>query len=208
VYDLHSLREAGAIPAIPVYVDSPLATSATGVFEMHPDAYDQSEVGVRNLDRLFRDDLVRYTRDVAASKALNTAVGPMVIISASGMAESGRILHHLIHSAPDPRNTILIVGFQAEHTLGRRIVERRPTLRILGDEVPLRARVEILNGYSAHADRVELRMWLDAVRQTSPTLRHVWLVHGEPKAQDALAAALRADGYPVGIPGPGDVETL
>lgn len=208
VYDLRELNEAGEIPSIPVYVDSPLATSATAVFEMHPDAYDQSEVGVRTLGRLFRDDSVRYTREVAESKALNTAVGPMIIIAASGMAESGRILHHLIHGAPDPRNTILIVGFQAEHTLGRRIVEKRPVLKILGEEVPLRARVEILNGYSAHADRVELRMWLDTVRRSSPALRDVWLVHGEPHAQDALAVTLAADGYRVSTPSPGDAATL
>ena len=92
---------------------------------------------------------MRFTREVSESKALNTAIGPMVIISASGMAESGRILHHLAHGANDPRNTILIVGFQAEHTLGRRIVERRAVLKIFGDEVPLRADVQILNGYSA-----------------------------------------------------------
>lgn len=208
VYDLHHLADTGAIPAIPIYVDSPLATSATSVFEMHPDAYDRGEVGVRTLGRLFRDEAVRYVRDVAESKALNTTRGPMIIISASGMAESGRILHHLMHGAPDPRNTVLIVGFQAEHTLGRRIVERRPMLKIFGEEVPLRARVEILNGYSAHADRVELRMWLDAVRAKSPRLSCVWLVHGEPDAQDALSAALTADGYKVRAPASGDVEQL
>jgi len=122
--------------------------------------------------------------------------------------ESGRILHHMMNGAPDPRNTVLIVGFQAQHTLGRRIVERRPVLKIFGEEVPLRARVEILNGYSAHADRVELRMWLDAVRSTSPGLSRVWLVHGEPAAQDALSDALTADGYKVHAPAPGDVERL
>lgn len=208
VYDLHSLIEANLIPAVPVFVDSPLASSATAVFEMHPDAYDHSELGVRSLGQLFRDDSVRYVRDAAESKGLNSARGPMIIIAASGMAESGRILHHLIHGAPDPRNTILIVGFQAEHTLGRRIVERRPALRILGDEVPLRARVEILNGYSAHADRVELRMWLAAVRKASPALGPVWLVHGEPAAQAALQDVLAADGYRVGAPAPHTVETL
>ena len=94
----------------------------------------------------------------------------MVIIAASGMAESGRILHHLAQGASDPRNTMLIVGFQAEHTLGRRIVERQPTLRIFGDDVPLRAQVEVINGYSAHADRQELASWIDRVRERSPRL--------------------------------------
>jgi metallo-beta-lactamase family protein len=124
----------------------------------------------------------------------------MVIIAASGMAESGRILHHLAHGASDPRNTILIVGFQAEHTLGRRIVERRPTLKIFGDEVPLRARVEVLNGYSAHADRGELVRWLTAVRGQAEPAPPVYLVHGEPNAQNALRDTLVKDGYGVTIP--------
>jgi metallo-beta-lactamase family protein len=127
----------------------------------------------------------------------------MVIIAASGMAESGRIVHHLVHGASDPRNTILVVGFMAEHTLGRRIVERRPLLKIFGDEIPLRARVEILNGYSAHADRNELAGWLGAVRKSSRRPPPVWLVHGEPPAQEALAGRLRADGYRVEAPAPG-----
>ena len=202
IYSLRVLLDRGEIPRIPVYVDSPLATNATAVFEMHPEAYDRSERGVRDMEALFRDDLVRYVRDAAESKQLNSAVGPMIIIAASGMAESGRILHHLVHGASNPRNTVLIVGFQAEHTLGRRIVERRPLLRILGDEIPLRAEVEVLSGYSAHADRTELRAWLDAVRRSSPNLKHVWLVHGEPPAQDALAASLRDAGYATDAPTP------
>jgi metallo-beta-lactamase family protein len=120
------------------------------------------------------------------------------------MAESGRILHHLAHGASDPRNTILIVGFQAEHTLGRRIVERRPMIKVYGEEIPLRARVEVLEGYSAHADRGELRRWLDAVRGRGPAPT-VHLVHGEAGAQDELAQSLRAAGYEVSVPEPGTV---
>ncbi|HYW50645.1 MAG TPA: MBL fold metallo-hydrolase, partial [Gemmatimonadaceae bacterium] len=156
VYDLHALARASEIPRLPIYIDSPLATSATDVFERHPECFDRNEDLVRAVDELFRFDLVHYTRDVAESKSLNAMHGPMIIISPSGMAESGRVLHHLSHAAPNPKNTILVVGFMAEHTLGRRIVEKRPMLRIFGDEVPLRAKVEILNGYSAHADRSEL----------------------------------------------------
>jgi metallo-beta-lactamase family protein len=126
----------------------------------------------------------------------------MIIIAGSGMCEGGRILHHLLHGAANPRNTILIVGFQAEHTLGRRIVERQPVIRMLGEEVDLRAHVEILNGYSAHADRGELTRWLAAVRKTSPRLARVCLVHGEAKAQLALEEALRADGYDASAPAP------
>jgi len=202
VYDLHSLALAGEIPAIPIYIDSPLAIEATAVFETHPEVFDRTEDFVQRVQTLFRFQQAHYTRKAEESKALNTAVGPMVIIAPSGMAEAGRIVHHLKIGAPNPRNTILIVGFQAEHTLGRRIVERQPMLKIHGDEIPLRAQVAVLDGYSAHADRTELATWLDAVRATSPALRDVYLVHGEPGPQDALAARLRAGGYRVSCPEP------
>jgi metallo-beta-lactamase family protein len=208
VYDLHGLLTEGKIPRIPIVIDSPLAIDATGVFVANSDIYDRSEALVQATRELFQFGLVRYTRAVEESKALNAEHGPMVIISASGMAESGRILHHLLRGAPDPRNTILIVGFQAEHTLGRRIVERRQMLRIFGDEVPLRAQVEVLNGYSAHGDRGELSNWLDAVRATSPALEAVYLVHGEPAAQEPFAAALTARGYRVEVPEAGDVRRV
>ena len=200
LYDLHQLSRADAIPPIPIVVDSPLAIAATGIFATNPDAFDQNEGLVRSVNDLFDFERLQFSRDAADSKALNARIGPMVVIAASGMVESGRILHHLAHGAPDPRNTILIVGFQAEHTLGRRIVERRPTLKIFGDEVPLRARVEILNGYSAHADRRELVRWLSAVRDPGGGAPHVYLVHGEPNAQSALRDTLVGDGYPVTIP--------
>lgn len=212
VYDLHALHRAGQIPSIPIYIDSPLAFNATAVFELHPEIFDRNEYLIRVTNDLFAFPLLRFTREVLESKALNSALGPMVIISASGMAESGRILHHLAHGASDPRNTILIVGFQAEHTLGRRIVEKRPMLRIFGDEVPLRADVQILNGYSAHGDRTELRVWLNAVRDGGQAVGRgvprVHLVHGEPEAQDAFAATLRTQGYTVDAPNPGDTRPI
>jgi metallo-beta-lactamase family protein len=208
VYDLHVLAGAGAIPSIPIYIDSPLAIDTTSVFEMHPDLFDRGEDLVRTVRDLFRFELVHYTRDVEESKALGRMHGPMVIIAASGMVESGRILHHLAQGAPDPRNTVLIVGFQAEHTLGRRIVERRPMLTIFGDEVPLRAQVEVINGYSAHADRVELSSWVDRVREQSPRLKQIWLVHGEPPAQDEFATTLRAKGLTVACPPPRERHTF
>jgi metallo-beta-lactamase family protein len=204
VYDLHGLYTEGRVPRIPIVIDSPLAVDATGVFAANPEVYDRGEALVNATRELFQFGLVRYVRDVQESKALNAQHGPMVIISASGMAESGRILHHLLHGAPDPRNTILIVGFQAEHTLGRRIVERRPLLRIFGDDVPLRARVEVLNGYSAHGDRADLARWLDAVAAASSAPPPVYLVHGEPPAQAAMQAALAARGYRVEAPAPGE----
>ena len=206
IYELHILTRENAIPAIPVYIDSPLAIDTTSVFEMHPDLFDPTEDLVRRVGELFKFVPVTYTRDAQDSKALNSARGPMIIIAASGMMEAGRILHHLANGASDPRNTILVVGFQAEHTLGRRVVEREPILSIFGEEVPLRAQVEVINGYSAHADRTELTAWLDAVRATSPALARVHLVHGEPDAQSALSAALRTKGYEVDAPALGAVR--
>jgi metallo-beta-lactamase family protein len=200
VYDLHVLAREGKIPEIPIYIDSPLAIDATTVFAMHPEIFDKTEDLVQKVQELFKFPLVRYTREASESKALNSQHGPMVIIAASGMAEAGRILHHLAHGASNPRNTILIVGFQAEHTLGRRIVEHAPLLRVFGDEVPLRAQVEVLGGYSAHGDRHELQQWLDRVQAGGEAGRgdprpDVYLVHGEPEAQDAFAVQLRDGGY-------------
>jgi metallo-beta-lactamase family protein len=208
IYDLHILAKEKRIPQIPIYVDSPLAIDTTAVFELHPELFDQTEDFVRQVTELFRFDLVHYTRDVSESKALNSQNGPMIIIAASGMAETGRIVHHLANGVSDPRNTVLVVGFMAEHTLGRRIVEKRPMLNILGDEQPLRAEVVVLNGYSAHADRNELARWLGEVRKKSPALRDVYLVHGEPPAQDALRERLTADGYRVQAPEPRTRITL
>ena len=202
LYSLHSLLREGAIPSIPVYVDSPLAIDATTVFEMHPETFDQSEDLVKKVKELFEFPLLHYTRDVAESKAINSAKGPMIVIAASGMMEAGRILHHLVNGASDPRNTILVVGFQAANTLGRRIVEKEPMIKIYGEKVPLRAQVEVINGYSAHADRTELTSWIDKVKSTSPRLGPVWLVHGEAEVQDEYRVKLEAKGYSVACPEP------
>ncbi len=184
-----------------------MATEATNVFRDNTADFDANEPMVRhtlnNGHSIFDFELVQFTPDVQDSKTMMQRKGPMIVIAASGMAESGRILHHLGYAAGDSRNTILIVGFQAEHTLGRRIVEQREEIKVFGEMIPLRAQVEVLHGYSAHADRTELQSWLDATRATSPDLKEVFLVHGEPKAQDALAVQLRAKQYKVAIPEPG-----
>jgi len=204
IYTLHELVRAGRIPRIPVVIDSPLAIRATQVFRKHAELFDPGEAFVRQFAtdpaRTLHNGLVEYAETAEESKAAMRRNGPMIVVAASGMAESGRILHHLMAGASNPRNTFLIVGFQAEHTLGRRIVERRPTLKIFGEEVELRAQVEVLNGYSAHADHAGLLAWHAEVRRTSPRLKHTWLVHGEPDAQDALAEELNKLGSRTSCP--------
>lgn len=202
IYSLHELVRQRSIPPIPIYVDSPLAIDATAVFSMHPEIFDATEDFIRKVGELFAFQQVHYTRDVSDSKALNGLRGPIIVIAASGMAESGRILHHLLNGASNPNNTVLIVGFMAEHTLGRRLVERRPMIKVMGEEIPLRARVEIINGYSAHADHDELIDWVNRAHATSPALKQVWLVHGEPPAQEPLLDALNSRGLEASAPAP------
>ena len=208
LYNLNGLAREGAIPAIPIYVDSPLATDTTTVFEMHPEVFDHTEDLVNRTTDLFHFPQVQFTRSVEASKSLNTAQGPMIIIAASGMVEAGRILHHLQHGAGDPKNTILFVGYQAEGTLGKRIETRPPTIRVYGEDIPLRAEVKVIDGYSAHGDRTELTAWLDGVKATSPKLGPVYLVHGEADVQDIFKTALAAKGYTVECPEPRAKRTV
>jgi metallo-beta-lactamase family protein len=191
VYSLHQLHRAGQIPDLPIYIDSPLAVDTTTVFRMHPEVFDQRENLILDKVPLFDFSLVRYVREVTDSKALNARPGPAVIIAASGMAESGRILHHLANGIGDHRNLILFVGFQAEHTLGRRIQQGDELVRILGQEYPRRAEVETIGGYSAHADRNELRAW---IRCLGGPIRRAFVVHGEAPALGAMATILREEG--------------
>ncbi|MDQ6737042.1 MAG: MBL fold metallo-hydrolase, partial [Gemmatimonadota bacterium] len=208
LYNLNGLAREGSIPSIPIYVDSPLATDATTVFEMHPEVFDNSEDLVRKGGQLFHFPQVHFTRSSTESKALNTAQGPMIVIAASGMVEAGRILHHLQHGASDPKNTILFVGYQAEGTLGRRIEGSPRTIRVYGEEIDLRAQVSIIDGYSAHADRTELAAWIDGVKSTSPDLGPVFLVHGEADVQDIFKATLTAKGYHAETPEPRRKEII
>lgn len=191
VYSLHALFRRGEIPGITIYVDSPLGVDATAVFRMHPENFDPREALIAQTTDIFEFPLVRYVRDVEESKRLNTLTGPAVIVAASGMAESGRILHHLAHNIGDHRNLVLFVGYQAENTLGRRILEGADTVRILGDMYPRRAEVLSLPGYSAHADRAELRGW---VRRVGGPIRRAFVVHGEAGPAFAMAQLLESEG--------------
>ena len=194
VYRLDQLTNEGRLPPIPVFVDSPLAVNVTDVFRRHPECYDA------DLRAYMQDDpdpfgfaRLAYIRDVEDSMRLNGSRLPMVIISASGMAEAGRILHHLRNNVEDPKNTVLMVGYCAPHTLGRRLIERQREVKIFGRPHTLRAEVEVMNSYSAHADGPEMVRF---VAHLDPDrLKKVFLVHGDPDRQIALAEGLEAAGY-------------
>jgi metallo-beta-lactamase family protein len=189
VYDLHQLALEQKIPRLPIFVDSPLATDVTEIFRLHPECYDKEthELLVEGKDPFgFRQ--LRYTRTTEESKSLNFLREPAVIISASGMCEAGRILHHLKNNIGDRRNIILFVGFQAENTLGRRLVDGNKQVRIFGQTTRVRAQIEVMNGYSAHADRQDL---LDYVQPLVPQLRGAFVVHGELSSSEALADGFR-----------------
>jgi metallo-beta-lactamase family protein len=205
---LHSLgilvRE-GRLPRVPVFIDSPLALNVTEVFKLHPECFDSATRAALDANGdVFGAEVVRFVSSRAESIALNELEGPAVIIAAAGMAEAGRILHHLRHHVGDERNTILIVGFMAQHTLGRRLQEGRARVRIWGVERDLRARVEVLSSFSAHADRNDLL----AFARACGTPRRTFLVHGEPDQQEPLAEALREGGLRVEIPVRGQTVEL
>jgi metallo-beta-lactamase family protein len=190
VYCLHRMIDSGDIPPIPVYVDSPLAVNATDIFRAHPECFDQEtrDFMAQNKHRAALGfDLLTYTRSVEESKALNYRKDPMVIISASGMAETGRILHHLKNNIEDPQNTVLIVSWQAPHTLGRRLADRDQRVQIFGEVYERRAEVATIGGLSAHAGQTYL---LEYVQATKESLQEVFLVHGERRAAGALMEKL------------------
>lgn len=194
VYTLHKLMDRRDIPPMPVYVDSPLAINATAVFRLHPEAYDAEirEFMLTDGDP-FGFEQLQYTRTAEQSKALNFVREPFIVISASGMAETGRILHHLRNRIEDPATTILIVGWQAPETLGRRLVEGAPIVRIFGEEYHVKAKVEVLNGFSGHADRNELIGWAGTITKQP---RRTFIVHGEEDSALALAEGLKTEvGY-------------
>lgn len=186
---LHELANRKEIPDIPIFVDSPLAVNATEAYRRHPECFDEeTKTYLENGSDPFGFRRLRYVREAAESKALNDLRGPMVVISASGMAEGGRILHHLRNNIGDPRNTILIVGFQAENTLGRKIVDRQVEVPIFGEPMRVRAEVVTLNELSGHADQRELLHWM---KPFAGQLKKVFLVHGEPTQALPLADAIR-----------------
>lgn len=186
---LHDLTNSNAIPSFPIFVDSPLAVSVTDVFREHPELFDEEAAKyLDNRQDPFGFKRLTYVRDVNQSKALNDLRGPFMVISASGMCEGGRVLHHLKNNIGDPRNVVLLTGYQAENTLGRKIKERRKEVPIFGEPMRLRAEVEELDALSGHADREEMLAWMKPLVKG---LKKVFLVHGEPDQQYAFQAAIR-----------------
>jgi len=188
---MHQLANEKRIPNIPIFVDSPLALNVTEVHRKHPECFDEeARKYLESGQDPFGFQRLQYIREAAESKKLNDLHGPFVVISASGMCEQGRILHHLRNSIEDPRNTVLITGFQAQDTLGRKLVEKWPEVRIFGEPMRVRAEIASLDELSGHADQGELLHW---IKPMAASLRKVFLVHGEPQQSETLARLLHSE---------------
>jgi metallo-beta-lactamase family protein len=205
IYYLGELLKEKAIPQVPIYVDSPLATDITDVFQAHPEYMDvDMRQAISEGETPFEFLNLRYIREQKESKALNNDKRPMIIIAGSGMCESGRILHHLQNNLEDSRNTILVVGYMAQDTLGRRIVEKTRFVRIFGIEYELNAEVAVINAFSGHADQNEL---LDFVSSCLP-LKRIFLVHGDLDQSNILLGKLSGMGLNAYIPSKGEEVLL
>jgi len=215
IYILHQLYDEGQVPKIPIFVDSPLASNITTVFGEHPEAYDREthETFLEKGKNPFYFDRIKFVETVEESMNLTRDTTPHVVISASGMCEAGRILHHLRHKIHDPKNTVLLVGYMAQHTLGRRLDDLGtgagtgdthddpPEVKILGKSYPLRARVEKIGGFSAHADRHEL---MRLVEDSNLNIGKIAVVHGEESQSLAFVRRLKEKGYDAVFPAPGE----
>jgi len=206
IYFLHQLISAGKLPDIPIFVDSPMATRATEIFRAHTECFDEETLALLDAHPdLFGEKHVRYVEKVNESVKLNARPGPCVVIASSGMCEAGRILHHLRHGLSNPANTVLIAGYQATDTLGHRLVEKRPEVRVLGGMLEVKAEIVVLNGLSAHADHGDLVRMLTPL---APNTR-VRLVHGEFERAGRLAEGLKEVGFvDVAIPDRGETAVV
>ena len=196
VYYLHLLLDKKKIPPIPIYVDSPMATNATSIFRVHPECYDEAthEAFLDHHKNPFGFNALTFVQSVEESKALNEKKGPMIIISADGMCEAGRVLHHLANNVGNPNNQVLLVGYMAENTLGRRLKNGEKEVRIMGDWFKVQADVEQINAFSAHADYQECLDWLNSI--DTSRLKKIFLVHGEKDAQNTFVKFLADNGFP------------
>jgi len=209
VYLIHQMIEKQEIPKLPVYVDSPLAINVTDIFRQHNECFDAETRAFMAQDphgAALGFDLLKYTRSVEESKAINKSSEPAIILSASGMAETGRILHHLRNNIEDPKNTIVLTSWMAPHTLGRRLQEGQKKIRIFGEEHRVRAEVAAVHGLSAHAGQSFL---VEYASQVKDRVKQIFLVHGEPRAAEALQAKLHEAGIDqVSYPSQGDLVEL
>lgn len=195
VYVLHKLFDQNRIPEIPIYVDSPLALKATEVFKDHPECFDRetNRIFLESGDDPFGFKRLKYITTVEQSKELNEIKDPMIIISASGMAEGGRVLHHLANNISNPKNLILFVGYAAEHTLARKIMDGMDKVNILGEEYSVKAQIKKMDYFSGHADQKELIEYLSL----NPTkkLKNIFLVHGEEEQALPFKEKILQKGY-------------
>jgi metallo-beta-lactamase family protein len=211
---IHELYDKNEVPKIPIYIDSPLATKITRVFGEHAEVFDQEthEAFLEKGENPFAFGEIQYVSTVEESMALMRDERPHIVISASGMCEAGRILHHLRYKIHDPKNTILIVGFMAEHTLGRRILNigtgqqkggeaGEPEVKILNKPYPVRANVVQLGGFSAHADRTEMLRFL---KESNLDIRKIAVVHGEEEQTLAFVDFLKSEGFDAVAPRAGE----
>lgn len=194
VYILNQLEEEGKLPKIPIFVDSPLAINATNIFLMHPECFDEETRDfMLESPNPFGFKGLKYTKKVEDSKAINHLKGPAIVISASGMMTAGRIRHHVFNKIEDPKNTILIVGFNAPRTLGRILADGAKKIKLYGEELDVNARVEIMNSFSAHGDQQEMLDFLD--NQDRKKLKKIFLVHGEEESQEVFKDKLLERGF-------------
>ncbi len=208
VFALNNIFTDKRAEEIPVYVDSPLSVNATEVFRIHPECFDNetAEYIVRNRDP-FGFNKLHYISDVEDSKRLNEIGGPMIIISSSGMVEAGRILHHLRNNIENPKNIVLMVGYSAQHTLGRKLIEHEPVVKIFGDEFEVKAEVITMNSFSAHADADELLAYADQFDKSR--MQRIFIVHGDEDQQKIFYGRLKSIGFKyISIPEKGDVFVI
>jgi metallo-beta-lactamase family protein len=208
LYYLHQLLKAGKIPDLPVFIDSPLAISATDIFVHNPEEFDIEayDMVVNQQDNPLKLPHLVFTRTPEESKAINLIKVPAVIISASGMADAGRILHHLKHNLWRPESSVLLVGYQAEGSLGRRLLDGAKQVKIMGEEINVKAKIYNLDGFSAHADQHQLLEWLSHLKQPPA---NIFIVHGERESSGAFADLIKERfGFPSYIPGFGDSAVI
>jgi metallo-beta-lactamase family protein len=210
VYVLHKLSVERKIDYLPVFVDSPLSVNVTDVFRKHPECFDEETraiLAAPEHNDPFGFERLTYIRDVEHSKELNDRPGPFIVIAASGMCDNGRIVHHLANGVGDPRNMILIAGYQAENTLGKKLVDKQPIVNIFGEPHEVRAEVVVLNSFSGHADHNELLSYIGQFNRTR--IKRVFLVHGDPDQAAQLSGGLQGAGFPdISVPARGDKAML